>query len=78
MLEAMDAFQDWRFEVAAHQRDMSLCEIMKYAKVNPVMAIAPRTSRFSTGKGSPMTSSNGVNYLKGDSQPTHSSAGPHL
>ena len=61
--------------MAGHQREMSLCEIMKYATVNPVRAIAPRTRRFSTGKGSPMTSSNGVKYRKGDSHPTHSSAG---
>jgi hypothetical protein len=48
---------------------------MKYATVNPVMAIAQRTRRFSTGNGSPMTSSNGVKYRKGESQPMHSSAG---
>ena len=55
-----ESLQDWQFDVAGHQREMSLCEIMKYATVNPVMAIAPRTRRFSTGNGSPMTSSNGV------------------
>ena len=43
-----------------YQREMSLSEMMKYAMVNPVRAIAPRTRRFSTGNGSPMTSSNGA------------------
>ncbi len=67
--------QDWQIDMTGHQREMSLCEMVKYARVKPVMAIAPRTMRFSTGKGSPMTSSKGVKYLKGDSQPTHSRAG---
>lgn len=71
----IQSLQDWLLDMAGHQREMSLCEMMEYARVNPVRAIAPRTSRFSTGNGSPMTSSNGVKYRKGDSHPTHSSAG---
>jgi hypothetical protein len=54
------SLEDWQFDKAGHQREMSLCEIMEYARVNPVRAIAPRTRRFSTGNGSPMTNSNGV------------------
>jgi hypothetical protein len=30
---------------------MSLCEIMKYAKVNPGIAIAQSTARLSIGNG---------------------------
>lgn len=42
---------------AGHQREMSLCEMMKYATVNPVRAIAPRTRRSPVGNGLPATRS---------------------
>jgi hypothetical protein len=56
-------------------RQMSLCEMTRYATMQPVMAMAQSTRRFSGRSGLPATSSYGWKKKNGESQATRSRAG---